>query len=121
MYFIDYLVASVATATTAATTATLRAWDMVEAARRSFVLLGSNVTAAQESLRVQSIAFREGEGTLTTVLAAEATLATARTQRIASAYEYDLALAALLAASGRLDSYTEHMARADVRLSPGAP
>lgn len=111
---------AVRAAQTASTTATLRAWDMVEAARRSFILLATNVTAAQESLRVQNIAFREGEGTLTTVLAAEAALATARTQRIAAAYEYDLALAALLAASGRLDSYNDHMARADVRLSPGA-
>lgn len=105
----------------ASTTATLRAWDMVEAARRSFVLLDANVAAAQESLRVQSVAFREGEGTLTTVLAAEAALSAARTQRIAAAYEYELSLAALLASSGRLSQFTDHMARADVRLTPTEP
>lgn len=110
---------AVRAARTASTTSTLRAWDMVEAARRSFVLLGSNLAAAEESLRIQTVAFREGEGTLTTVLAAEAALASARTQRIATAYEYDLALAALLQSSGRLDSFTDHMARADVRLAPG--
>ncbi|HWK40466.1 MAG TPA: TolC family protein [Croceibacterium sp.] len=100
--------------------ATLRAWDLVEAARRSFVLLDSSQAAAQENLRVQQIAFREGEGTLTAVLGAEAALSAARTQRIATAYEYDLALAGLLAASGQLDGFTDYLARADVRLNTGS-
>jgi len=99
--------------------ATLRAWDLVEAARRSFVLLDSSLAAARENLRVQQIAFREGEGTLTTVLGAEAALAAARSQRIATAYEYDLALAGLLAASGQLDGFADYLARADIRLLPG--
>ncbi len=104
----------------ASTIAVLRAWDMVEAARRSFVLLDSSMAAARENLRVQSVAFREGEGTLTTVLAAEAALSAARTQRIATAYEYDLALAGLLAASGRLPAFSDHMNAADVKLPLGA-
>lgn len=97
----------------------MRAWDLVEAARRSFVLLDSSLAAARENLRVQQIAFREGEGTLTTVLGAEAALAAARSQRIATAYEYDLALAGLLAASGQLDGFADYLARADIRLLPG--
>lgn len=99
-------------------TAVHRAWTLAEGARRSFLLLETNLAAAQENLRVRRVAFREGESTLTAVLGAEAALATARTQRIATAYEYDLALAGLLAAAGRLDRFDEAMAGADIRLLP---
>ena len=103
-----------------AITATLRAWDLVESARRAFLLTDSSLAAAQENLRVQEIAFREGEATMTAVLAAEAALATARTQRAAIAYEYDLALAALLSASGQLDTFADHIAGADIHLATDA-
>jgi outer membrane protein TolC len=99
-----------------ARSATLRAWNLVESARRSFLSLDSNLAAAEENLRVQRISFREGEGTVTRVTGAEAALATARTQRIAAAYEYDLALAALLTAAGQLDTYPEYLRRADIRI-----
>lgn len=101
----------------AATGATLKAWDLVESARRAFLSLDSSMAAARENLRVQQVSFREGEGTLTAVLGAEAVLAAARTQKAATAYEYDLALAGLLAASGRLDDFSDHLARADIRLT----
>jgi outer membrane protein TolC len=99
-------------------TAVHRAWTLTEAARRSFVLLDSSLAAAQENLRVRRVSFAEGESTLTAVLGAEAALSAARTQRIATAYEYDLALAGLLAASGRLDRLDDAIATADVRLLP---
>jgi outer membrane protein TolC len=67
---------------------------------------------------VRRVSFAEGESTLTAVLGAEAALSAARTQRIATAYEYDLALAGLLAASGRLDRLDDAIATADVRLLP---
>ena len=54
---------------------------------------------------------------MTAVLGAEAALAAARAQKAATAYEYDLALAGLLAASGQLDSFSDHLARADIRLT----
>lgn len=110
--------ATAAEARKTADAATLRAWDLVEGARRSFMLLSSSIAAAEENLRVQQISFREGEATVTAVLGAEAALAAARTQRIATAYEYDLALAGLLAASNRLDSFADHLARADQRIAP---
>ena len=99
--------------------ATLRAWNLVESARRSFLLLDSSIVAATENLRVQRVSFREGEGTVTEVTGAEAALATARTQRVATAYEYVLALAALLSASGRLPVFPDYLAAADVRLPTG--
>jgi hypothetical protein len=99
-------------------TAVHRAWTLAEGARRSFLLLETNLAAARENLRVRRVAFREGESNLTAVLGAEAALATARTQRIATAYEYDLALAGLLAAAGRLDRFDDAIAAADIRLLP---
>jgi outer membrane protein TolC len=84
------------------------------------VLLDSSITAARENLRVQTVAFREGEGTATPVIAAQAALDAAEAQRISVAYEYDLALAGLLASSGRLDEYSGYLARADQRLVYGA-
>jgi len=102
-----------------ATSATIRAYNLVEGARRSFVLLDSSIAAARENVRVQSVAFREGEGTATPVIAAQAALDTAEAQRIAVAYEYDLALAGLLASASRLDAFGSHFARADQRLVYG--
>ncbi len=103
-----------------ATSATMRAYNLVEGARRSFVLLDSSIIAARENLRVQTVAFREGEGTATPVIAAQAALDTAEAQRIAVAYEYDLALAGLLASADRLGAYDSYLAGADQRLAYGA-
>ncbi|MFZ3483347.1 TolC family protein [Sphingomonas sp. 3-13AW] len=97
--------------------ATLRTWNLVESARRSFLSLDSSIAAATENLRVQRISFREGEGTVTEVTGAQAALAAARTQRVATAYEYDVALAALLTASGRLPTFSEYLAKADIRVA----
>ncbi len=99
-------------------TATRRAWELTEAARRSFLLLDSSIAAAQENLRVQRISFDEGEATVTAVLGAEAALTTARAQRIATAYEYDLALAGLLASAGDLGRFDSYLATADIRVAP---
>ena len=87
---------------------------MVEAARRSFVLLDSNLAAARESA-VQQLSFAEGAPS-SSLVDARAVLATTQSQRIAAAYEYDLALAGLLAASHRVDDFTTYLARADRRL-----
>lgn len=103
-----------------ATEAIRRAWNLVEGARRSFLLLDSSIAAATENLRVQRIALREGEGTVTRVAGAEAALAPARAQRVATAYEYDLALAGLLTASGRMDEFEDYLRRADLRVTAGA-
>lgn len=97
---------------------TIRAYDLTETARRTFLSLDSSVAAAEENLRVQELSFREGETTSAAVIDAHAAIASVRTQRIASAYEYDLALAGLLVASHQLDSFGGYMARAEHRLGP---
>ena len=73
----------------------------------------SSLAAARENLRVQEIAFREGVGTASRLLDAQALLATAETQRASAAYEYDLSLAALLAASGIPERFTDYGRRDD--------
>lgn len=98
-----------------------RAWNQVELARRTFLSLESSLAAAHENLRVQAIAFREGVGTSSDVISAQSALALVQTQRVAAAYEYDLALATLLAASSRDDEFTTYLAQAEHRLPDDAP
>lgn len=97
---------------------TTQAYNLTESARRSFLLLETNIAAARENLRVQEIAFREGEGTASQLIDARSTLTLAQTQRIAAAYEYVVTLAALLAASNRGDSFATYLTRADRIAAP---
>ncbi|GLR48341.1 TolC family protein [Sphingomonas astaxanthinifaciens] len=92
------------------------AWALAEGARRSFLSLDSSVAAANENLRVAEIAYREGEGTTTQVIDARTRLTNVRTQRLATAYEYAVSLAALLAASGRMNDFDAAVATADRRI-----
>ncbi len=93
-----------------------RSWHGVDTARRQFLLLDTNLVAAEESLRVQGLAFREGEAAAAALIDAQVALSVARTQRAAAAFEYDVALAQLLAAAGRLGDFNRHLAQADLRL-----
>lgn len=99
-------------------TETSRAYDLVETARRSFLSLESSIAAATENLRVHELAFREGEGTAAELLDAQSALSLVRTQRVAAAYEYDVALSALLAASNRDETFAAYLVRADRITAP---
>lgn len=90
-----------------------RSWLAVETARRQFLLLEANAEAADENLRVHGLAFREGEATAAAVIDAQVAVSVVQTQRAAAAFEYDVALARLLAAAGRLGEFLQHQARAD--------
>ncbi|WP_417611139.1 TolC family protein [Parasphingorhabdus sp.] len=90
-----------------------RTHALTESARTIFLSMESSLAAARENLRVQEIAFREGVGTASRLLDAQALLATAETQRASAAYEYDLSLAALLAASGIPEAFTDYTRRDD--------
>lgn len=91
----------------------IRAYNLVELSRLQFLSLDSSIEAATENLRVQDLSFREGEATASAVVDARNLLGTARLQRAAAAYEYELALAALLAASNRSGEFVSYMQRAD--------
>ena len=90
-----------------------RAYNQVELSRRQFLSMESSLTAAQENLRVQEIGFREGEATAAAVVDARNLLGAARLQRAAAAYEYDLSLAALLAAAGGQQGLDDFLERDD--------
>lgn len=109
----DQAQAATAAARTALETQTRNAHGEVEAARRQYGLLAVNMEAARENLRVNELAFKEGQATAVEVIDARVALSVAETQRAAAAYEYDLALAQLLAASGRLQAYGDYIQTAD--------
>ena len=96
----------------------IRAYNLVELARRQFLSLDSSLEAARENLRIQDLSFREGEASASSVIDANNLLGAARLQRAAAAYEYDLALAGLLAASNRSDEFLDYFTRADRVLTP---
>ena len=90
-----------------------RAYNQVELARRQFLSMDSSLEAARENLRVQEVGFREGEATAASVIDARNLLGTARLQRAAAAYEYDLSLSALLAAAGSDQTLNDYLQRDD--------
>ncbi|WP_395327714.1 TolC family protein [Novosphingobium sp. BL-8H] len=97
---------------------TSRAYNLVETARRSFLLLDSNIKAAEENLRVHEVGFREGEDTASQLIDARTALSVAQTQRIATAYEYVIALSALLVASNRGSDFPAYVLRPDRITAP---
>lgn len=97
--------------------AVTNAYRATEIARRQFQLLQTNVDATRENLRVEEISFREGEGTASDLIDARNLLGAAETQRAAAAYEYDLALAALMNASGQMSRYGDYIRLADQRIA----
>ena len=109
---------AVSAARTALETLTLRAHRQVETAQRQYALLAINMEAARENLRLHDLAFREGQANAAEVIDARVALSIAETQRAAAAYEYDLTLAELLSASGRIQEYGDYVARADKAVAP---
>lgn len=97
-------------------TLTLRAWTEVETARKVFLTYNTDIAAAQENLRVQELSFKEGEATAAAVIDARNALHTVLTERAATAYRYDVALAALLSASGQVQRYGDYVKRADLEV-----
>ncbi|WP_049470160.1 TolC family protein, partial [Stenotrophomonas maltophilia] len=75
--------------------------------------LDSSIAQAQENLRLQELAFREGQATSLDVIDARLGLGGARVERAQAAYQYDIALAQLLEVSGQMDRFEEFRRRAD--------
>ena len=77
----------------------------VERAREQFEALAAELDLAVENLRVRTRAFEEGLATSLEVVDARLALSRAELERLASAYEFDVALADLLEASGQADRF----------------
>jgi outer membrane protein TolC len=83
-------------------------------AREQYVSLDSALELAAEMVRVRSRAFDEGFATSVEVVDAQVTLQAVKLQRLLAAYEFDVALAELLEATGQPGRYTDLRQRADL-------
>jgi outer membrane protein TolC len=99
-------------------TAVETSYRKVEQAREQFRLLESTLDLANENLRLRQRGFDEGTATSLDVNDARDALARAETARALAAYEFVVALAQLLEASGGAASLSEYVQQADVRLRP---
>lgn len=99
-------------------TAVVKAWNELETARLTFLLLESSLASAEENVRLQDLSFREGQATSLDVIDARLGLARAKIERSQSAYQFELALAQLLELSGQAARYTEYIRRADRVIEP---
>jgi outer membrane protein TolC len=92
------------------------AWLRVGQAREQFRLFDSSVTLARENLRLRERAFEEGQSVAIDVNEARNSLIRAETGRAQIAYEFVVALGALLEASSQIERFPEFMKRAEVQL-----
>lgn len=99
-------------------TATTRAYNDLDTARSQYLLLDSSLAASRENLRLQQLSFREGLATSLDVIDAQLRLSGAQVQRLQAAYQFDVTLAQLLAASGQADRFSSYIARADKSIAP---
>jgi outer membrane protein TolC len=87
-------------------------WRRVEQAREQFVLLDSSLELARENLRLRERAFAEGQSTSIDVNDARNAVIRAETGRAQVAYEYVIALVALLEVSGQTSRLGEFQRQA---------
>ena len=90
----------------------------VEQAREQFLLLDSTLALARENLRLRERGFDEGQTTSLDVNDARNALARAETSRALAAYDFVVALAQLLEASGQAHALPEFLQQADIQLRP---
>ena len=99
-------------------TAVETSYRKVEQAREQFNLLDSTLALARENLRLRERGFDEGQATSLDVNDARNALARAETERAVAAYDFVVALAELLQASGQARALSEYVHLADIQLRP---
>lgn len=93
-------------------TGVMIAHSRAETARRRHGLYARSIAAADESLRVARLSFRELQGTSRDVTDAELAAARARVEQALAAYDYVDALINLLEVSGQMERLPEFLALA---------
>lgn len=101
-------------------TAVVAIYESLVGAQEQYRLLQSTEDLARENVRIQGLAFSEGQGTAVSMIDAENALAAARVERAVAAYNFDVALARLLDATGDMDRFNAMMTAADVHLAGDA-
>jgi outer membrane protein TolC len=99
-------------------TAVETSYRKVEQAREQFNLLDSTLALARENLRLRERGFDEGQATSLDVNDARNALARSETARAAAAYDFVVALAELLEASGQARDLPQFVQQADIQLRP---
>jgi outer membrane protein TolC len=109
----DQALAGLALASTLSDLATLVEAKYREArkARDQFDTLHATLALADEHLRMRTRAFEEGAATSLEVVDARLAMARAQLERLVAAFDFDVALAELLDASGQMDRYEEFRVR----------
>jgi outer membrane protein TolC len=97
-------------------TAVETSYRKVEQAREQFNLLDSTLALARENLRLRERGFDEGQATSLDVNDARNALAKSETARATAAYDFVVALAQLLEASGQARALPQFVQQADIQL-----
>lgn len=82
-----------------------KSYSELNSSQTSHQLLSQNIKAAQESLRIQQLSFKEGMGTATQVIDAQNALSALNTEMAINAYKYILSLATLLQSYGSIEEF----------------
>ncbi|PLY43795.1 type I secretion protein TolC [Janthinobacterium sp. ROICE36] len=91
-------------------------WRALENARIHYLSTASSVELARENIRLQTVAFQQGQVTSLEVVDARLNLAKVETQRAQTAYNYVMGLAQLLEATGQTQRLGSLAASADIQL-----
>ena len=89
-------------------------WRALEIARIQFLAMTSSLELAKENIKLQSVAFRQGQVTALDEIDARLNLDKVETQRVQTAYAYVIALAQLLEASGEPERLSSLASSADI-------
>lgn len=90
-------------------------YNQMDNCRTQMTSIEASLAFAEEYLKAKNAAFLEGMSSSSDLIDAELNLAKIRTERIQTAYQYDVMLAQLLEAVGISGDFTEYMRRSDTR------
>lgn len=93
-----------------------RNWLQVENARNAYFAMGKNRALAQEVKKLRAVGLQEGVNTTIDLIDAETNLAKVRVEQAKAAFDYVIALQALLASAGMPEQFEAYMQRAEIRL-----
>ena len=91
-------------------------YQEVMKALEQYEMLETSGKFAEEYLRIRKSAFAEGYATSLDVVDAELALSKVKTERLVAVYEFDVALAELLEASGHSERFEEFRTRSDAEV-----
>lgn len=95
------------------TTTMHTAYGEMVLAQKTHALLQQNHRAAKENLRIQTLSFQEGFGTVAGVVDAQSALSQIDSETALNAYRYLLALATLLHHTGTIDDFDDYLSLDD--------